>query len=226
MTTDRLLISPGRTLADLAVNCAGASRIFHRHRLDFCCGGGIALEEACAEAGLDLDEIVSELQLECESDTSTRRLDELDVPALIEHILRHYHEPHREEVPRLIEMAEKVEHVHAERATCPRGLAAHLRRMGVELEEHMQKEEQVLFPLLIGGGARMALMPIKVMEQEHRDHGTNLEKLVRLTNDFTPPEDACVTWRALYAGLEELRRELMDHIHIENNLLFPKAVQG
>lgn len=226
MTTDHLEITPRRTLADLAATTAGASRVFHRHRLDYCCGGGVPLEEACTAAGLDAAELVAELERECAGREDFERIDGLDVSALIALILERYHEPHRAEVPRLLEMAEKVEAVHAERATCPSGLAAHLRRMRGELEEHMRKEEQVLFPLLLGGGAHAARMPIKVMEQEHRDHGANLEELVRLTEGFTPPAEACTTWRALYAGLEELRRELMDHIHIENNVLFPKAMQG
>ena len=90
----------------------------------------------------------------------------------------------------------------------------------------MQKEEQVLFPMILSGRGAMAAMPVSVMEEEHRDHGKNLERTRALTNDFIAPESACNTWRALYLGLAELERDLMEHIHLENNVLFPRALQG
>lgn len=220
-------ITPQATLADLAVHHPGASRVFHRHGLDFCCGGRVPLAEACQVADLDAHALVSEL--ECEeraADDRFHRWDEAPLGSLIDHILVRYHESHRAEVPRLLQMARKVEEVHGEKPACPRGLAAHLERVAEEMELHMQKEEQVLFPLIQNGQGRHAAMPVQVMEEEHRDHGANLAKLRELAHDFEPPEEACTTWRALYLGLAQLEEDLMHHIHLENNVLFPRALRG
>ena len=224
MTND--LISPESRLSDLAVTRAGASRVFHRHGLDFCCNGRVRLDEACAEKGLAVDALIAEIEAEARSDESFDRWDEASLDALIDHLLQHYHESHRAEVPRLLEMARKVESVHADKEACPRGLADHIARMLPELEDHMQKEEQVLFPLIRAGRGRMATMPVQVMEEEHRAHGENLARLRALAGDYRPPEEACGTWRALYLGLAELESELMHHIHLENNVLFPRALRG
>jgi regulator of cell morphogenesis and NO signaling len=217
-------ISAQSTLADLATTHAGASRVFHQHGLDFCCGGRESLGDACARRGIDPTLLVTEIELELAPDFE--RWDERPLGALIDHVLERFHEPHRAELPRLIAMAAKVEQVHADKSTCPRGLAAFLEQVQDELEDHMQKEEQVLFPLLRAGRGRMASMPIHVLEDEHRDHARNLERLRALTGNYTPPDEACTTWRALYLGLAELERDLMQHIHLENNVLFPRALRS
>ncbi len=219
-------ITPKTTLAELAATRAGASRVFYRHDLDFCCHGRVSLAEACARKNLAVDALVRELEAEAPIAADFERWDEQPIADLIEHVLEHFHAAHRAELPRLLEMARKVEGVHAEKGTCPHGLADHLARIGEELESHMQKEEQVLFPLILAGRGRMASMPIQVMEEEHEDHGRNLARLRELTLDFTAPEEACGTWRALYLGLRELDGELMQHIHLENNVLFPRALRS
>src|SRR5688572_17082160 len=217
MNTTATLTSKS-TLADLATTHAGASRVFHAHGLDFCCGGQQTLADACARRGLDLALLLAELELELAQDFA--RWDERPLGELIEHLLSRFHASHRAEVPRLIEMAAKVEEVHADKPACPRGLADFLRIVADELEDHMQKEEQVLFPLILAGRGRMASMPVLVLESEHRDHARNLERLRELTGHFAAPPEACTTWRALYLGLAELERDLMQHIHLENNVLF------
>lgn len=226
MTTTQSSIQPNHTVGQLASTLSGASRVFHRRGLDFCCGGHVSLGQACASAGLDVDSVIAEIQDEAQKPGSFERWDERALPEVIDHVLERFHEPHRQELPRLLAMARKVEEVHAEKRACPRGLAAHLERLGEEMELHMQKEEQILFPLLRSGRGRMAAMPIQVMEQEHRDHGKGLERLRELTDDYTPPPEACGTWNALYLGLAEFERELMEHIHTENNILFPRALRG
>ncbi len=217
-------ISAQSSLADLATTHAGASRVFHQHGLDFCCGGRESLGDACARRGIDPTLLVTEIELELAADFE--RWDERPLGALIDHLLERFHEAHRAELPRLIAMAAKVEQVHADKPTCPRGLAAFLERVQDELEDHMQKEEQVLFPLLRAGRGRMASMPIHVLEDEHRDHARNLERLRALTSNYAPPDEACTTWRALYLGLAELEGDLMQHIHLENNVLFPRALRS
>ena len=221
-----ITITPQTTLAELATQSAGASRVFHRHGLDFCCGGRVPLEDACATKGLDVARLLDELRAEEATAPPPERWDAAPLDALIEHVLQRFHEGHRAEVPRLLEMAQKVERVHGDKPTCPRGLAEHLERMADELENHMVKEEQVLFPMIRSGRGRMAGMPVQIMEQEHRDHGENLAKLRALAHDFAPPAEACNTWQALYLGLAELELELMEHISLENNVLFPRALRG
>jgi regulator of cell morphogenesis and NO signaling len=219
-------ITPDHTLASLSVTRAGASRVFYRHGLDFCCHGQISLREACAANELDPAKLIEEIQGEERTDETFARWDEAPLDQLIDHLLKRFHEAHRAELPRLLAMARKVEAVHGEKTTCPKGLTSHLERMSEELEMHMQKEEEVLFPLIRAGRGRMAAMPVQVMELEHKDHGQNLVRLRELVTDFNPPEEACGTWQALYLGLAELESEIMQHIHLENNALFPRALQG
>jgi regulator of cell morphogenesis and NO signaling len=219
-------LSPQTTLASLAATRAGASRVFQRHGLDFCCNGRIALADACAAAELDVDAMLDELRREAADQPAPERWDDAPLDAVIDHILTRYHEPHRAELPRLVEMARKVERVHGDKPSCPHGLATHVERMLFEMESHMQKEEQILFPMIRAGRGRMALMPVQVMEQEHRDHGENLALMRKLASDFVAPEEACNTWRALYLGLAELESELMAHISLENHVLFPRALRS
>ncbi len=226
MSTTATPISPLSTLADLATSHAGASRVFHRHRLDFCCHGRVTLEAACAAQRLDVGALINELTTEQARDTSFRAWDQAPLRELIAHLLERFHADHRAELPRLIEAAAKVERVHEDKPDCPRGLAAHLMRMAEELEDHMQKEEQVLFPMVERGHGAMAAMPVHVLEHEHRDHALNLQRLRKLAHDFAPPPEACNTWRALYLGLAALERDLMEHIHLENNVLFPRALRS
>ena len=212
------------SLGQLARRIPGATRLFDAHRLDFCCGGNKTLRAAAAAAGVDTAPIVEELRLLAErADTSGER-DWQDAPAteLVEHILARYHAVHREQLPELIRLARKVEQVHGDRADCPHGLAEHLSAMAQELESHMRKEEDVLFPMIVRGQGPRAGAPINVMRMEHDDHGVALRAMEAMTNDITAPGGACTTWRALYTGLRTFREDLMAHIHTENNILFER----
>ncbi len=218
----------GKThLSDLAVTQPGASRVFHRHGLDFCCHGHVPLEDACRKAGLDPMALIEELKQEERLPSKPfERWDKEPLNNLVEHILQNFHEPHREELPRLIAMARKVESVHEDKADCPKGLGAHLAYMAEELESHMQKEEQVLFPLILEGRGQMAGAPIQAMEDEHKDHGKNLDRLRELAHGYQAPEEACGTWQALYLGLAEFEQDIMEHISLENNALFPRSLRS
>ncbi|MCY1272391.1 Iron-sulfur cluster repair protein YtfE [compost metagenome] len=211
------------TLGTLASNIPGATRVFHEFHLDFCCGGQKTLRQAAGERGLDATQVEERLLAlkpgEQHTDWRSSAPDQL-----IKHILQRYHDVHRQQLPELIRLASRVEQVHERHADCPRGLAELLIALQQELESHMQKEEQILFPMIAHGGGAMAGGPISVMRYEHEQHGDTLERLIELTNDMTPPVSACNTWRALYRGLDELRVDLMQHIHLENNLLFPRAL--
>ncbi len=220
-------LAPDRTLASLVTAHAGASRVLARHGLDFCCGGSATLADACQRAGQNVDELLLELEQELgRSDQPTPPWEEMPLVQLVEHILVTFHEPHRQELPRLIGLARKVDHAHSAHPDRPVELVRHLEEMLAAMEEHMQKEEQVLFPMIVAGRGRQASMPVQCMEAEHRDHGANLERLRAMACDYSPPADACNTWRALYLGLAEFERELMEHVHLENNVLFPRALRG
>lgn len=211
------------TLAELVTAEPGSARVLHRHGLDFCCGGRRSLEEACRARGIDPGVVLEELTAR-ESVPEEVHVEQLSQPALIDFILTRYHEPLRPELARLVALAEKVERVHAAKPACPRGLAAHLHETREAIEDHLAKEEQILFPLIHAGRGRYAHMPIRVMIQEHDDHGENLRAIRSLTGNLTVPAEACNSWRLLYQGLEGLELELMQHIHIENNILFPRAL--
>lgn len=213
-----------QSLGQLARRIPGATRVFDAHRFDFCCGGNQTLRTAAEAAGVDAEPIVEELRtLEGRAAAGDAQdWGEASATELVNHILARFHAVHREQLPELIRLARRVEQVHGERADCPRGLADHLVAMAQELESHMRKEEDVLFPMIARGLGASATAPITVMRMEHDEHGAALRRLAELTDDITPPRAACTTWRALYANLRTFRQDLMAHIHTENNILFER----
>jgi regulator of cell morphogenesis and NO signaling len=201
-------LSADQQIGQIAVQLPGATAVFRRLKLDFCCGGQVPLAQAAADKGLDVDAVLRELSALQRSDALPAAA---SASALIDHILARYHEVHREQLPE-----------HRDNPHVPAGLADHLEEMHEELLSHMLKEEQVLFPMLKIGGNPFVGQPIGMMRAEHVDHGEALDKLNALTNDATPPQGACNTWRALYAGIAQLGDDLINHIHLENNVLFPQ----
>lgn len=205
-----------------------ATRVFHRHGIDFCCGGGKALEDACKARNIEVETVLEEINKElAATDETSQRWDEASFEDLVGHILTVYHQPLHEELPRLDVMARKVLQVHGDKApdVLPE-LVSVFAELRYELEQHMFKEEQVLFPMILQGQGRMALGPIEVMQHEHESAGQALRRLRELTNDYTVPECACNTWQALWHGLAALEADLQEHIHLENNILFPRALKS
>ncbi len=223
------------TVGELVVEKPSRARVFEQFGIDYCCGGKVPLAEACAAGGADVDAVVEALSVseggaspEAETDWSQESM-----TSLVDHIIGTHHAYLREEFPRLTRMTERVAEVHGERRSeLPqvRDVFAALRR---ELELHMQKEEQILFPMIkqLDSGAAGAAShcgtienPIRMMEQEHDSAGDALGTLRTLTGGFAPPADACGTYRVMLASLEELEADLHQHIHKENNILFPRAI--
>ncbi len=211
-----------QSLADIARDLPGATVVFRRYKLDFCCGGNQSLREAAAAGGVDAGTIERELGALAPAEAEAP---EAALP-LIDHILTRFHETHRRELPELITMARRVEETHAQHPEVPKGLASLLEHIAEAIEEHMQKEEQILFPMMRAGAGGMVAGPIEVMEHEHVEHGERLRQLEAMTHDHTPPADACTTWQALYAGTRKLVDDVMQHIHLENNVLFPQFAPG
>ena len=215
-------LAPNRAdqaLGQIAVQLPGATAVFRRLKLDFCCGGQISLRQAALDKKLDLAAVLAELAtLERSSEAP-----ETTAPAtLIDHILERYHAVHRTQLPELIKMARRVEAVHRDNPQVPTGLADLLEAIEREMLEHMEKEEGVLSPMLKAGGNPFVVHPIGMMRSEHISHGAQLDRLNALTQDATPPDGACNTWCALYTGIAQLNDDLINHIHLENNVLFPQ----
>ena len=204
-----------------------ATRVFARHQIDFCCGGGRPLSDVCEKQGLDVDTVMQEIARELAPRENVVRWDQRPITELIDHIVNRYHAGLCEELPRLEAMARKVADVHGEKdpVRLPRLLQAVLDLRG-ELEPHMVKEEQILFPMIRRGQGSGANGPVAVMMREHETAGDLLKDIRELTNDYSVPPDACNTWRALWMGLEGLESDLHEHIHLENNILFPRALAG
>lgn len=229
-----------RTVGDLVRERPGRARVFEDLGIDYCCGGRDSLSEACASAGLRVEDVSRRLR---ESDASQTGVTETDwtkepLSRLVDHILETHHAYLRDELPRLADSIDRIVAAHAEGHPELREVRSVFTALKTELESHMAKEEQVLFPLIreleqseeAPGQAPefhcdSLRNPIAVMESEHSDAGEALGRLRRLTAGFTTPEDGCATYRRVMDGLRELESDLHRHIHKENNILFPRAVE-
>jgi len=146
----------------------------------------------------------------------------LPTPALIHLIVGRFHDGHRRDLTELLRLSQRVESVHADHPDCPHGLNALLAQIWAELAPHQQKEEQVLFPLMMAGGSPLMAGPITCMVQEHDALAVQLDRLGSLANGFSPPDGACGTWRALYGTLAHFVAEAREHMRLENTVLFPR----
>ena len=171
-------------LSELAVSIPGATKIFREYDLDFCCGGSILLEVAAQQKNLNLAEIETRLAYlqQSKSENNDKDWNVAHYDEIIDHIITRYHNRHREQLPELITLAQKVENVHGDREDCPIGVAAQLEKIYIELSQHLMKEEQILFPMIKAKNYMMAAMPIRVMEMEHDEAGQDVEVVKSLIN--------------------------------------------
>ena len=226
-----MTITEKTRIADIASALPSSVRVFQRHGIDFCCGGKRPIGTVCEERGLSFTELAGAIEASRESVDETRDWLREPLSALTEHIVTAYHQPLREEVPRLQAMATRVARVHGDKAPYLARIEAIVAELSTDLLAHMSKEELVLFPAIraseVNGGqpSRIAA-PIAVMEHEHDHAGALLAELRSLTDGYQVPEWGCATVRALYHGLAELEASMHVHVHLENNLLFPRALQG
>lgn len=207
-------------VGDIVETLPAAVGLFNRHGISFCCGGGHPLSVAAANSGLDPDWLLASIR-EIERINAARVLPEA-TPELIEHILSRYHEVHRSDLEWLLQMAQKVEAVHGDHDEAPIGLTEALIALADELDSHMRKEEQVLFPMMRQGGHPQIGSPIAVMLREHEAALDLMAEVRRVTHEFSLPVGACRSWTALYGGLSKFADDLAEHIAIENLVLFPR----
>lgn len=214
------------TVGELATTRPLSVGVLQRHGIDFCCGGATAFPEACAAAGVAPATLLDEIgALERSAAAPPTRWD-LEAPtALIEHLITRYHHPLRLDLETLELLAVKVHRVHGakdERLVRIRDAVSALR---VELLRHLSKEEQILFPWIARADAPPPHGPVAVMFAEHADAGSALRELEQLTDGYRLPVDACRSWTALWDTLARVDRELREHIALENNVLFPRALE-
>jgi regulator of cell morphogenesis and NO signaling len=226
------------TVGQLAARMPASARVFEQFGIDYCCGGGQALDQACRTRGLDPAAVLAEI--ERQPDPAPGAAPQPDWQAaplnlLIDHIIGTHHVYMKTQLPRMDGMLEKILAKHSARhGAVLLPLAETFRAMKDELEGHLMKEETILFPLIRsleenGSQGRefhcgSVRNPIRVMVAEHDSAGHALGDMRQLTAGYTPPEDACNTFRAFYFELERMERDLHQHIHLENNILFPRAV--
>ena len=228
-----MTITETKPIADIAAAIPSCLPIFEQFGIDFCCGGRKPLGPVCSDRGIPFDQITRAIET---AQTAPRLGDGRDWTAatlseLVGHIVTTYHYRHREELPRLQTWARRAAAAHG---TAHTGLFDTLERLlaalATELTAHMDKEERVLFPAICSReqDGSIPTIPlatvIDVMEREHDDAGALLEQLRRITGEYAPPAWACATVTALYQGLAELETALHLHVHLENNVLFPRAV--
>lgn len=227
-----------RTVREIALESPGSIRVFEKLGIDYCCGGRKPLADACRENNLEIDAVLAAL----ESMGSAHSADEVNwgttsLERLIEHIVSSHHVYVKRELPRLAMLAEKVVARHGEATPHLFVMKSTVAQLDTELTHHLGKEELVLFPYIVSleqalstGSAMPASCfgtvanPIAMMAQEHDAAGALLAELRKLSNGFVPPEGACPTYHAFFDGLREFEQDLHQHIHLENNILFPRAI--
>ncbi|MBX3423448.1 MAG: iron-sulfur cluster repair di-iron protein [Pirellulaceae bacterium] len=236
------------TVGQLVRQRPARSRVFEALKIDYCCGGKLSLAEACQRKGVDTAEVWKRLA-ECDAQSDRQAGDADDQPvdadamtlsALAQHIEQTHHAYLKTELPRLDRMTEKVARVHGDRDPRLPDLRRAFEALRDELLPHMMKEEMILFPMVrkleqqLQSAAALSAPPfhcgsvadpIGQMEHEHDKAGSALQSMRELTDGFQPPDWACNTYRAMLDGLAVLERDMHQHVHKENNVMFPKAIE-
>jgi len=226
------------TIKSIVTNDYRAAAIFEKYSLDFCCGGGVTLDQACSEKNLEPALVYAELAgLENESMQGTPHFSEWPLDELVNYIVNVHHHYVRQAIPVLTAHTQKVASVHGERHPEVIAIARHFETVARDMMAHMMKEEHVLFPYIKElvkskrGGESFRLPPfggaqnpIRMMEAEHQAAGDELSSVRSLTNNYVPPEDACTTYRVSFQELQQFEEDLHRHVHLENNILFAKTI--
>jgi regulator of cell morphogenesis and NO signaling len=226
------------TIRDIVADDFRAASVFQRHRIDFCCGGDRPLGEACREKGVDERLVIAELETVTAAPGDVPRFNAWDLDFLANYIVTNHHAYVRRAIETIGAHTQKVASVHGERHPETVRIAAHFAAVAEDMAQHMAKEERVLFPYItrLAEAARSGqpmpaapfgtvANPIRMMEVEHKAAGDLMAAIRELSGDFAPPPDACTTYGVTYKELEEFEADLHRHVHLENNVLFPKALE-
>lgn len=232
------MINSATSVREVALQVPESTRLFETLKIDYCCGGNKPLTEACTSAGVEVDNVIALLSVLSRKDKETVDFQKLSLTELITHILETHHVFTKSELDRLDSLTEKVISAHATNHPELLKVGDLFRQLSADLKPHMFKEEQILFPYM----KAMELAdsqnqprpfapfgtvdnPIRMMTKEHDTAGDILRELRTVTSDYRVPSDACISYQTLYQALEEFEKDLHHHIHLENNILFPKAAK-
>jgi regulator of cell morphogenesis and NO signaling len=228
-----------QTIREIALEQPTSIRVFEQFGIDYCCGGRKPLADACAAGNLEMDSVIAALEAAAKKpDPGVENWADKSLESLSSHIVATHHAYVKRELPRLAQLAQKVVNRHGSTKTELLVIAATLTQLDEELTPHLAKEETVLFPYVANLEQSVSLgtakpqscfgtvaNPIAMMTREHDAAGTLMAEIHRLSGNFTTPEDACPTFHAFYDGLREFEQDLHQHIHLENNILFPRAIE-
>ena len=223
----------GKTVADILLQNPKAANVFKKYHIDYCCKGSRLFEEACAEAGLNPDELQEQIDDAAENPQFNMRAKDWSLDFLADYIVNNHHQYIKDTTPDLLALSDKVKRVHGAYHPELLEIDKTINAVAHEMLTHLQKEEQMLFPAIkemvtgkFSGKYPFASIsqPIRMMEEEHTDAGEGLEKIRKLTDNYTVPQDACTSYRLLFDMLEAYENDLHQHVHLENNILFPKAI--
>lgn len=238
-----LKISENTTVAEVVTQYPQTRLLLENIGIDYCCGGKRPLKDACNQAGLSWQEVITKLQGTIAQSQSgghpSKNWGEASLTELVQHIIAEHHAYLKGNLPRLKSLANKVYHAHkSHHGEMIQQLIQSFETLRIDIEMHLGKEEQILFPLIKEmeafakkQGPRPTVHcgsvenPIRQMELEHDAAGDLLAQMRKITFEYKLPDDACESFKALYDGLKELEKDLHEHIHLENNILFPKAVE-
>ncbi|MFZ1749985.1 MAG: iron-sulfur cluster repair di-iron protein [Saprospiraceae bacterium] len=224
------------TIGDMVSENIKYSHVFKKYGIDFCCGGGVTIQKACQKGNIDIEKLMADLKSVEENVLPSQNYNNWSMDFLCDHIINTHHQYVREGLSLLKVYGEKVAKVHGDKA--PELIRIHqlIEILAAELISHMHKEEQILFPFIksmVDAGRHDRKLPtppfgsidhpIHMMEDEHEVAGDILKEISSISNKFTPPIWACNTYKALFSKLDEFEQDLHIHIHLENNILFPKA---
>jgi len=233
-------VTTAKTVRVVAVENPAATRVFEKFGIDYCCGGNQLLEQACGKSGVAVDAVLDALEMEAESARAAREIQDWQnepLSELVSHIKSTHHKFTREETVRLNALLQKVCSVHGKNHPELFEIQSTFVALAQELTTHLMKEEMVLFPYIVRMEEAVIQRepvlpapfgtvenPVAMMEHEHDSAGNALRAIRKASNEFAPPADACISYRTLYGALQAFETDLHQHIHLENNILFPRAI--
>lgn len=232
-----MTITKDQTIAQCVANNYQTATVFKKHKIDFCCGGKISISEACQKNKVDEEPLLQELNEVTQQKSQEDAAETYELDKLAKYIVEKHHTYVRQRIPEIEPFLDKVVRVHGEKHPELKKVQENFQAVKEELLNHMQKEEKVLFPYIeqmMEAKKNNAQLeppffgtiknPINMMEMEHESAGNAFKEIREITNDLTPPDSACNTYRVTFSLLDEFENDLHRHIHLENNVLFPKSI--